>query len=140
MWQYKLVNSPKQSGPPAKELQTSLANRAIFETIAPTDERIKSASSAIDLSRAKSLLGQKGAFSGTVFNVRSSTKNSKVVLDFAAQRETAMRAFITARSFSKFPDLEKLLGKKVLIYGIFAPHEGRVEVEMTELGQLKIIE
>lgn len=139
MWQYKLLNPQQYRRPPAKETQVSLAGNATFGTISPDDQQVKDAVVATDLAKAKGLLDQQGAFTGTVSAARSSAGNGKVVLDFAAKRETAMRAVIKVKNFSKFPKLEDLVGKKVLVLGIFAPHDDRAEIELTEPEQLKIV-
>ena len=139
MWQYKLTHPQKLFSTPIKEKQSLVASDAIFPTIPLDDERLKDVVTATDLAKAKTMIDQTGAFVGTITNVRSSTANKKVVLDFAENRETAMRAWIKPANFDKFPPLEKLIGKKVFVYGLFLPHEGRVQVELTETKQLKIV-
>lgn len=139
MWQYKITNPRHQGGPPIKDQQEVMASKVKWETLTSGDERVKNALLATDLSQAKQLIDKRGAFVGTVAGVRSSLNNNKVVLDFAVKRETATRAIIILPNFHKFPKLSELVGKKVLVSGIFAPHEGRVEIELTEPKQLQIV-
>jgi hypothetical protein len=74
-----------------------------------------------------------------VSNVRAATGNRKLVLDFAEVRTRALRAIVRPKNFGKFPDFSQLAGKRVYIYGIFADHEGRAEIEMTQIDQVKVV-
>jgi uncharacterized protein YdbL (DUF1318 family) len=140
MWQYRLTNPIAQIGPPVAGQQAIFASSALFETLRADSHEVESATQATDLAAARHKVGQKGAFIGTVTAVRSSAGNKKLVLDFAAQRETSVRAVVRPTRFSQFPDIKQLIGKKVWIYGVFAPHENRAEIELTQSSQVKTVE
>lgn len=139
MWQYKLLHPQGYFVTPAKELQMSLARKVPFETIASNDPHVKDALQATDLDKAKSLLNQKDAFVGKVADVGSTVGNSRVVIEFSLVRQTTLRAIVKTANFSKFPNLGELIGKKVLVSGVFTPHKERAEIELTEPEQLKIV-
>jgi len=139
MWQYKLLHPQGYFVTPAKELQMSLASKVPFETVASNNQQVKDALGATDLDRSKSLLNQKGAFIGKVVDVLSTVGNSRVVIEFALARQTALRAVVKTANFSKFPNLGDLVGKKVLVSGVFTPHKERAEIELTEPNQLRIV-
>jgi hypothetical protein len=64
--------------------------------------------------------------------------NSRVVIEFALARQTALRAMVKTANFSKFPNWA-IWSAKVFVSGIFTPHKERAEIELTELGELKIV-
>jgi len=110
-----------------------------FATIAESSAEVKKAVKASDLPAAKKMIGKSGAFTGTVVKVYSTKNNSIVILNFAEKYWTALTAPLKPASYKKFPDLKVLEGKKVLISGKFILYDEKVEIELTDPAQVKIV-
>jgi DNA/RNA endonuclease YhcR with UshA esterase domain len=119
--------------------QADVAAKTEFATIAAGDEAVKKAVKATDLDGARGLIGKEGAFEGTVLRVADSPTNTIVFINFGKRRNTAITAVVKSAAFSKFPDLKKLEGKRVLITGKVSDFEGSPEVDLTEASQVKVI-
>ncbi len=125
----------------ARKPQSEVASKEVkFATVKADVEDVKRALEAKDLEGAKKLVGKEGAFTGTVSRVFSPDTHSVVILNFAKNYREALTAPVRGRDFSKFPDLKKLEGKKVLISGKFQEYQGRTEILLTSPKQVKIIE
>ncbi|MBC8104643.1 MAG: hypothetical protein H7Z41_18880 [Cytophagales bacterium] len=130
----------KPSGNTRRKSQTALASKeATFAVIAATDKSVAEALKATDLEAAKKLSGKKGAFTGTVTKLFAPGGNNLVILNFALNYRNAITAVVRWRSFDVFPPLTSLENKKVLVTGTFTNYEGRPEIELTSLSQIKIV-
>ncbi|MES2463649.1 MAG: hypothetical protein V4671_24000 [Armatimonadota bacterium] len=140
------ASAAKQAGqgeagqkPKYKSQEESAAKNVPFATISAADKAVTGASKATDLEGAKKLTGKAGAFIGTVTKVFAPRGNALVILNFASDYKTAVTAIVRQRSFSTFPALSSLEGKKVLISGTVSNYQNRPEIELTSLSQVKIL-
>lgn len=125
---------------PQYKSQSAVAARGTtFGTIAATDVKVKTALDAKALDKAKAKIGEQGAFTGKVVKVFAPPSNMIVILNFDKNYRDALTAVVKGSSFAKFPDLNMLKDKKVLISGEFIEYEGRVEIELTSPDQIKIV-
>lgn len=125
----------------AQNTQSDLASKtAKFGTIAKTDDAVKSALEAHDLKAAAGLVGKSGSFAGTVTKIFTPKSGSLVILNFDKDYKTALTAVIKRSDWSKFPDLAKLEGKKVVVSGKFVDFRGATEIDITGPDQIKIVE
>jgi hypothetical protein len=130
----------RQDDKPALKSQAEVAAKnKTFGTIAATDAKVKGALAAKDLAKAKKLTGKPGAFIGTVVKVFTPKSNKIVILNFAENYKEALTAVVKGSDFAKFPNLETLKGKKVLISGKFVEYKESVEIELTSPDQVKVI-
>lgn len=125
--------------PSYKSQEELAAKSAHFGTVAATDKAVTGAIKATDLEGAKKLTGKAGAFTGTVTKVFAPKSNALLILNFASNYRTAVTAVVRQRSFSTFPTLSSLEGKKVLITGTVTDYQNRPEIELTSLSQIKIV-
>lgn len=125
----------------AQDTQSQLASKtAKFETIAKTDTAVKSALDAHDLKPAATLVGKPGSFTGTVTKIFTPRSGSIVILNFDKDYKTALTAVVKRADWSKFPDLAKLEGKKILVSGKFVDFHGATEIDLMSPDQIKIVE
>ena len=122
-----------------KPSQKSVAAKAAFGTIAASDAKVKAASDPKDLTKAGKMTGKTGTFSGTVAQVYAMKGNNMVLLNFDKDYKAAITGVIRAKNFSKFPDLQTLKGKKVLVSGAVEDYKGRPEIQLASLDDIKII-
>ncbi len=120
--------------------QEELAAKGVqFATIAASDKAVVGAMKATDMEQAKKLTGKAGAFIGTVTKVFAPKSNALVILNFASDYRTAVTAVVRQRSFSAFPALSSLEGKRVLITGNVSNYQNRPEIELKSVSQVKIV-
>jgi hypothetical protein len=122
-----------------KSQAETASKSATFASVSATDKSVTGALKSTDLEGAKKLEGKAGAFTGTVTKVFAPKGNSLVILNFAADYKTAVTAVVRWKSFSAFPTLTSLEGKKVLVSGKFVNYQDRPEIELTSPSQLKIV-
>lgn len=134
----KVRKSDKPKKPKGKP-QNELALKSAFPTIPATDPNVKKALPAGDLAGAKKLLDKPVFVTGTVAKVFVSKSNKVVLLNFAKDYTKALCGAVLAADFGKFPDLTTLEGKKVLLDGKMALYKGAPEVELSQIGGIKVI-
>jgi hypothetical protein len=134
----------KSSGDPAKKeprpAQSEVASTQSFGTVAASDSAVKGALAARDLEEAKKRIGKSGAFTGKVVKVFAPKSNSIVILNFAESYKDALTAVLRAPGFSRFPNMEELKGKKVLVTGTFSEFKGAPQIVLTQPSQVRIVE
>jgi hypothetical protein len=124
---------------PYKSQEELAAKGTSFAAVSAADKSVTGALKATDLEGAKKQIGKAGAFTGTVTKVFVPKGNALVILNFASNYRTAVTAVVRQRSFSIFPALSFLEGKKVLITGTVTDYQDRPEIELTSLSQIKIV-
>jgi DNA/RNA endonuclease YhcR with UshA esterase domain len=122
-----------------KSQEESASKNARFATISATDKSVTEALKATDLENARKLTGKAATFTGTVTKVFAPKSNALVILNFAPDYRTAVTAVIRRNSFSTFPTLSSLEGKKVLVSGTVVNYQNRPEIELKNLSQIKIV-
>jgi hypothetical protein len=123
-----------------KKLQREVASKtATFEIVANSDEAYQKSRDAHDLDGAHKMLGQSGSFKGTVTQLFEQRDGDLVILDFDKNYRTALTAIVRNAYFPKFPDLKALEGKGIVVSGKFTDYQGRVQIEVTDPGQIKIV-
>lgn len=121
--------------------QTSVASTtAKFSIIPAAESVVANAIMANDLNAAAKLKGKQGAFKGTVAKVFVPKSGAIVILNFDRNYKNALTAVVKKSNFSKFPDLNSLDGKFVVITGKFVEYRGAIEIELTDPDQIRIIE
>jgi hypothetical protein len=121
--------------------QADLASKSSkFDTVASADASVKSAMDAHELKKAAAMVGKTGSFMGTVTKVFTPNSGSVVILNFDKNYKDALTAVVKRSEFGKFPDLNKLDGKHLLITGKFVDFHGATEIDLTDPSQVKIIE
>lgn len=119
--------------------QASVATKGAFGTVAATDKSVTAALDPKALADAKKLVGQTGSFQGTVTSVYSPSNHSFAALDFAAHYRDALTADIAPADYAKFPDLNQLAGKHVLVSGKFVAHGDQTQLAVTSPDGIKIV-
>jgi hypothetical protein len=119
--------------------QSSVAAKGAFSTIPGSSKPVKKALKASDLAGATKLVGKNGSFTGTVSQVYSPDNHGIAILDFAKDYKSAMTAIVKPANYSKLPNLDSLVGKTVLISGKFISYDGKPEIEITSVKQVKSV-
>jgi hypothetical protein len=124
----------------AGQLQRDVASGAgKFKSVSKTDPAWQKAMDAHELSAAAKLIGQAASFKGTVSRVYESRDGDIVILDFDANYRTALTAVLKKPDFGKFPDLRDLSGKEIIVSGSFVDYQGKAEIVLTSLDQIKLV-
>jgi hypothetical protein len=123
-----------------KKRQGEVASKtAAFGTVAKGDDAYQKARDAHDLEGAHTVLGQAGAFKGTVTQLFEERDGDLAILDFDRNFRTAMTAIVRNPDFPKFPDLKALEGKEIVVSGKFTEYQGRAQIELTDPEQIKVV-
>ena len=132
--------------PPAKEAkkakksqEESASKSAAFATVAASDKSVTGAVKATDLEGVKKLAGKPITFTGTVTKAFAPKGNNLVILNLASDYKTAVTAVVRQASFTAFPSLASLEGKKVVVTGTVTEFQGRPEVELKTPSQIKLV-
>src|SRR5215831_4955707 len=72
---------------------------------------------AHDLDGAHKVLGQPGAFKGTVTQIFEERDGDLLILDFDKNYRMAMTAILRNADFPKFPDMRMLQDKELVVSG-----------------------
>jgi hypothetical protein len=126
---------------PAKNYptQASVAAKKKFDLIANVTEEVKNALEAEDIAGAKKLVDKQAAFKGTVVKVYKSPNNSVLILNFTDNYRKALTAVLRPDYYSKFPDMDTLLDKQVLVSGKITLYQDRPQIMLISPSQIKII-
>lgn len=120
--------------------QAAVASKtAVFATVKAANASVKAAVAANDLNAVNKQTGKSGTVQGTVAKLFAPPSNSLVVLNFADDYWTAATVVVRAKNFAKFPNLQTLKGKKVLVTGRVTEYKEKPQIEVSEPGQIKII-
>ncbi len=123
-----------------KKLQKEVASRtANFGTVSKTDPSYRKALDAHELAAAYKLVGQTGAFRGTVSKIFEERDGDLVILDFDPNYRTALTAVLKNPNFPKFPDIKMVDGKEILVSGEFIDYQGKAEIEITDPAQIQFV-
>lgn len=137
----KQASSGFQDKDAQKPLQRTVASKtAKFTTIYKNDSAYKDALDAHDLAASQKVVGKTGSFKGTVSKLFEERDGDLVVLDFDPNYKTALTAVLKNAEFPKFPDMSALVGKEVVVFGKFVDYQGRAQIELTDPGQIKLVE
>ena len=141
VWSLNMVSAnPIQDRDPMKPLQNVVASKtAEFETVDKDDAIYKKAIDAHDLADALKLVGQDGAFRGTVDKLFEERDGDLVVFDFDPNYKTALTAVLKNPNFPKFPVVRDLKGKEIVVLGRFVDYHGKAQIELTDPKQIKLV-
>lgn len=129
-----------QDKDPQKQLQPAVASKtAKFATVGKTDPLYKNALDAHDLVKALKMVGDTGAFKGTVSKLFEERDGDIVVFDFDPNFRTALTAVLKNPDFPKFPDVKTLVGKEIIISGKFIDFHGKAQIVLTDPEQIKLV-
>lgn len=121
--------------------QSAVAAKSVkFGVVGSDQSEVASAIRANDLDAAAKMKGKQGSFKGTVAKVFVPRSGAIVILNFDPNYKNAVTAVLKKTNFSKFPDLNLLNGKTVMITGKFVEYRGAIEIELTDPAQVKVIE
>lgn len=119
--------------------QSAAAASGSFGAISPSSPTLASTLDAHDLSTAASMVGSTGTFRGVVSKVYMPKTNDLVILDFDPNYRTALTAIIQAQNFTRFPSLDPLVGKSVVVTGTFENYQRKIQVLISDPSQIKIL-
>src|SRR5215471_17726805 len=109
-----------------KKLQPEVASKAAtFSPVSKTDDLYQNARDAHDLNGAHKVLGQTGAFKGTVAQIFEERDGDLLILDFDKNYRTALTAVLRNADFPKFPNMKTLQDKEIVVSGKFTEYQGR---------------
>lgn len=119
--------------------QASVATKKEFATVGEKDAAVTKALDASKLTELKKLEDKDATFKGTIAKVYTSRGNSMMILNFADNYKEAATAVLRPKYYDKFPDMEKLDGKKVVVSGKIVIYKGQPEIMLTKPEQIKVI-
>lgn len=113
---------------------------AKFGVISTTNSEVKHALKATDLKAAMKLGGKKAVFIGIAISIYSPKSHSAIIVDMANPYKNAITLYLPAASFSRFPNMNELKGKKILVTGkVFIYKAKFPEITLVEPDQIKLI-
>ena len=119
--------------------QSTVATKKEFGTVKEKDASVSKALDAAKLADLKKLDGKDATFKGTVAKVYVARGNSMVILNFAKSYKDAATAVLRPANYDKFPDLQKLDGKKVVVTGKVELFKDQPEIILVKPEQIKVI-
>src|SRR5688572_13237887 len=120
--------------------QASVAIKKPFATIPAKDPALTKATEAKDLATVKKLVNKEAALKGTVDKVFASRGNSIVILNFAKNYKDAASVVLKPENYAKFPNMETLKDKTILVTGKVNLFREQPQIELTKPDQLKIVQ
>jgi len=125
--------------PQDRKPQSDIAAKSAFGTIPASSPELKKSLDSHDLAGAKKLIGKDGAFHGMVSKVFAPKSNALIILNFDPEFKKALVAVVKAEDFAKFPKLDALKDKHVLVRGRFIDYNGTPELALTNANQVKLV-
>ncbi len=129
----------KADSKPDRPTQSSVAAKGAFGTVKADDAKVKTAAKASDLEAAKKKVGKTATFTGTVDRVFTPKGNGLALLNFAKDYRAALTGVVGAKDFAKLPDLQTLVGKKVMVSGMVEDYKGQPQVRLDSADDIKVI-
>jgi hypothetical protein len=127
--------------PSLRKTQSDAASKtAKFGTVSTSSLEYQSALDAHALEPALKRQNKSGAFKGTVTAIYEPRAGGLAIMNFDADYKKAISALLRGNDFTNFPDLKKLVGKEVLVSGKFMAYQGRAEIVLTNVDQVKLVE
>lgn len=125
----------------SRKMQSDAASKtAKFGTVTTTTAEYQSALDAHALEPALKQQNKSGAFKGTVTAIFEPRSGGLAIMNFDEDYKKAISALLRGNDFTNFPDLKKLVGKDVLVSGKFMAYQGRAEIILTNVDQVKLVE
>ena len=85
-------------------------------------------------------VGETVIVQGTVSHVKVAPHDGAIYLDFGPMYPNQVfTAFIPPANAKSFPNIEKLMGKTVLVNGKITLYKGRPEIKVTDVLHLQIV-
>jgi len=94
---------------------------------------------AHNLARARQSLGKSVRFHGIVTQVYQDPTHQTLVLDFDPQYTHALTAVLTFRAYSRFPNMQTLQGREVVVSGPLIRYQDKIAVMLTQPGQIQVV-
>ena len=112
---------------------------ARFGMIARTVPAYTQAMEAHNLALARRSLGGARRFHGIVTQVTQDAQNQTLTLEFDPLYPRALTAVLTFRGYSRFPNMQSLRGKEVVVSGPLLQYGDKVAVMLTQPNQVQIV-
>ncbi|MBC8139251.1 MAG: hypothetical protein H8F28_25535 [Fibrella sp.] len=125
--------------PPASAASVSTALVAGFTTLRADDPVIKTAILSDGLSEVRKRVGEQGAVLGTVVQSSLVENRKDTLLYFAGDEAKTVLIVVGDDERPLFPDLNGLIGRKILVDGEFFSYKGRPAVRVMAPAKLRIL-
>ena len=122
--------------PPQQQIASPGAR---FAAISRTSVLYKQAMEAHNLTLAQRSLGRTVRFRGTITQVIQDAQSQTLTLAFDPQYTRAMTAVLTFRGFSRFPNMQWLQGREVVVSGPLLRYGDKTAVMLTQPTQIQVV-
>ena len=120
--------------------QQRMASRsAQFGVTARTAPAYKQAMDAHSLMLARKNIGKQSSFHGTVANVTQDAQGQTLTVEFDPQYRLAVTAVLTFRAYSRFPNMQTLRGREVVVSGPLLQYGDKIAVMLTRPSQIQVV-
>ena len=120
--------------------QQALASRAMsFGVTTRNAPAYKQAMEAHNLPLARKRLGRVGSFRGIVTQVYEDPTHQTLVVEFDPQYTHALTAVLTFRAYSRFPAMQTLQWREVVVSGPLIRYQDKVAVMLSQPGQIQVV-
>lgn len=123
--------------PPQQALAARAVSFGLTTRSAPT---YRQAIDAHNLALGRQRLGRPGSFHGVVTQVYQDPQHQTLVLDFDPQYPRALTAVLTFRAFSRFPDMQTLRGREVVVSGPLLRYQDKIAVMLSQPSQVQVVQ
>ena len=110
-----------------------------FGAISRSAPLYKQATDAHNMAFARQTLGRSGRFHGTVALVMQDAHNQTLTLAFDPQYQRAMTAVLTFPDYARFPNMQALRGREVVVSGPLLQYGDKVAVMLTQPSQIQVV-
>ena len=112
---------------------------ARFGAVARTSPSYGQAVEAHNLTAARGRLGKTASFHGAVASVTQDAQNQTLTVEFDPQYQKAVAAVLTFRGYSRFPNMQTLRGREVVVSGPLLQYGDKVAVMLTQPSQIQVV-
>ena len=109
-----------------------------FKTIPADAPEVSTAIDALNVEAAEQATGTTAILGGVVSSVKKRA-NGEIVVDFSRNERLSVHAFVKVKNQDTVPDLTPLIGKPVLVRGLFDDQLGTVEINVDNADQIRVI-
>ena len=120
--------------------QQQMASPSVqFGITARTSPSYKRAAEAHSLMLARRSLGRTFSFHGTVTQVTQDAQNQTMTVEFDPVYRLAVTGVLTFRAYSRFPNMQSLRGREVVVSGPLLRYGDKVAVMLTQPSQIQVV-
>jgi len=134
------VTSASSAEKPSSATAPAFSKGMQFVHVSASHPAIQGALAANDLDNGEKVINKPISFVGVVSAIYSPAGNSVTIMNFAKNYKEAFSAAIQAENYKDLPDPHELVGKKILVHGTMINFNKHLEIQITSVNQIQIVD